>query len=106
MSLDSLSSFLKSGLGPSSVIPGAPGFSSSASSAAGPSQAAGGWQQTGAISFGGSGTGGATVSGSGAGMGLPTGGALVGSANNMLLQYWPLFLVVGVVWIARRRKSR
>jgi hypothetical protein len=106
MALDSLSSFLKSGLGPSSVIPGAPGFSSSSSaqSAAGPSQAAGGWQQTGAISFGGSGTGGATVGGPAAitGLGLP--GA--GGVNTLLAQYWPLLAVVGVVWIARRRKSR
>jgi hypothetical protein len=102
MGLNSLSSFLQSGLGPSSVIPGAPGFSSSASSSAGPSGATGGWQQTGAISFGGSGTGGATVGGAAADMGLP-GTAGIG---NLLSQYWPLLLVVGVVCIARRRKSR
>jgi hypothetical protein len=102
MSLDSLSSFLQSGLGPSSVIPMAPGFSSSANSAAGPSTANGGWQQTGAISFGGSGTGGATVGGAAADMGLPG----TAGMGNMLSQYWPFLLLLGVVWVARRRKSR
>lgn len=93
--------FLQAALGPPSFAQ-LPGFSSSASSSAGPSSAQGGWQQTGAISFGGSGTGGATVGGAAADMGL-SGGINLGGA---LSQYWPVLLAVGVVWIARGRKSR
>jgi hypothetical protein len=101
MSLQNLSPFLAAGLGlPTFAMP--PALSQTAASTAGPSTANGGWQQTGAISFGGSGTGGATVGGAAADMGLPG----TAGMGNLLGQYWPFLLLVGVVWVARRRKSR